>query len=115
MEKCENCGCAIGSLETPMVWGDRVVCGDCHGRLRGTPAAPMAMQVVIPHQKWSPSAAVLIGLVLPGGGQIYRGQAGTGIVLLISSIVGYILCIIPGLIIHIIAIISGAIGDTRKP
>ncbi len=32
-EVCENCGRQIGKLETPMVWKERVVCGDCYGRL----------------------------------------------------------------------------------
>jgi hypothetical protein len=35
MEKCANCGSVIGDLETPRVWSDRVVCGDCHKKLRG--------------------------------------------------------------------------------
>ena len=39
-EICANCGRQIGKLEAPMVWEDRVVCGECYGRLSGsaTPA-----------------------------------------------------------------------------
>lgn len=38
MEICENCGRAIGNLETPTLWRDRVVCGECHKRLKGSEA-----------------------------------------------------------------------------
>ena len=29
-EQCANCGRIIGQLETPMVWGNNVVCRQCH-------------------------------------------------------------------------------------
>lgn len=32
-EKCENCGAAIGTLETPRLWKDHVVCGACAEKL----------------------------------------------------------------------------------
>jgi hypothetical protein len=32
-EACENCGHAIGGLETPRVWQDHVVCAACHAKL----------------------------------------------------------------------------------
>ena len=42
-ETCENCGAAIGQLETPLVWQDHVVCGPCYGRLN-PPAVPYASE-----------------------------------------------------------------------
>ena len=45
MEACENCGQPIGSLETPHVWNERVVCAACHQRLSGVGAG--APQVTI--------------------------------------------------------------------
>lgn len=33
-EVCENCGHVIGRLETAMVWGEKIVCANCHIRLR---------------------------------------------------------------------------------
>ena len=33
MDKCENCGRAIGALETPSLWDDHVVCVQCRGDL----------------------------------------------------------------------------------
>ncbi len=33
-EKCLNCGCGIGDLETPYVWNERVVCRSCFKKLQ---------------------------------------------------------------------------------
>jgi hypothetical protein len=33
MDACENCGRTIGKLETPHVFENHVVCGDCLGKL----------------------------------------------------------------------------------
>src|SRR5277367_5745879 len=33
VDRCVNCGTAIGKLETPMVWEEEVVCVECHAKL----------------------------------------------------------------------------------
>ncbi len=33
MEKCCNCGCEIGDLETPHIWGNAIVCAKCRQKL----------------------------------------------------------------------------------
>lgn len=33
MEACGNCGRAIGNLETPFLFREKVVCQECHKRL----------------------------------------------------------------------------------
>jgi predicted RNA-binding Zn-ribbon protein involved in translation (DUF1610 family) len=38
--KCENCGRAIGRLETVQLWQNHVVCNDCHARLAPPEPAP---------------------------------------------------------------------------
>lgn len=43
----------------------------------------------------------ILSLFIPGLGQIVKGQTGKGILILISTIIGYALFVIPGLIIHI--------------
>jgi len=35
-DKCENCGRAIGRLETPQIWQEHVVCNQCAKTLRNT-------------------------------------------------------------------------------
>jgi len=43
---CENCGRTIGNLETPSVYKEHVVCGDCYARLipTATVAIPQATE-----------------------------------------------------------------------
>lgn len=52
--------------------------------------------------------AALISLVLPGGGQIYQGRIGSGFIWMICAFVGYLLLIVPGIIIHIVCIVNAA-------
>lgn len=44
VETCENCGGAIGKLETPRVWNDVVVCVSCHAKLSAPETSGMAVQ-----------------------------------------------------------------------
>ncbi len=53
--------------------------------------------------KKSPGIAVLISLIIPGGGSMYCEKVGKGIGLLIGTIIGYCLYVIPGIIMHIIS------------
>lgn len=46
VESCENCGAAIGNLETPFVWNDRIICGTCKSRM--VPQNKIATQVNAP-------------------------------------------------------------------
>jgi len=52
--------------------------------------------------------------VIPGAGQIYKGQIGPGIGWLIGTIVGYCLFIVPGLILHVICIYKAYSDDPTK-
>jgi TM2 domain-containing membrane protein YozV/ribosomal protein L37E len=60
--------------------------------------------------KKSPGIAVLISLFIPGGGSMYCEKVGKGIALLIGTIIGYCIFIIPGVIVHIISMVI-AYGD----
>ena len=44
--------------------------------------------------------AAVLKLLIPGLGQIYKGKIGLGIVLLLVTVLGYALYILPGLLIH---------------
>jgi hypothetical protein len=33
-ERCRNCGCEIGDLETPYVWNENTVCRSCYAKLQ---------------------------------------------------------------------------------
>jgi len=64
--------------------------------------------------KWSPGIAAILSLIIPGAGQMYKGDVGEGIVWLFGVTSGYFLFIVPGVIAHIICIIQAASGDPYK-
>lgn len=64
--------------------------------------------------QWSPGIAALLSLIIPGAGQIYKGQVLNGILWLLFVFIGYWLIIIPGIILHVICIFGAASGDPRK-
>lgn len=44
-EICENCGRAVGKLETPCVYQEHIVCSDCDTRLRSG-ISPVGVQPI---------------------------------------------------------------------
>jgi len=56
--------------------------------------------------------AALLSLIIPGAGSIYANKVGKGITLLILTIIGYTLFVIPGIIMHIVSIIIAAADTT---
>ncbi len=61
-------------------------------------------------QEWSPGIAALLSFIIPGAGQLYKNQIAAGILWFIFTGLGYILLIIPGLILHLFCIINAASG-----
>lgn len=54
--------------------------------------------------------AAVFSLFIPGLGQLYKGQVAAGILWFIFTPIGYLLLIIPGLILHLICIVDAASG-----
>jgi len=67
-----------------------------------------------PQQVWSPAVAAVLSLFIPGVGQMYKGRVLEGILWLLFTPIGYVLFIIPGLIMHIICIITASQGNPYK-
>ena len=67
-----------------------------------------------PQRKWSPGVAAVLSLVIPGAGQIYKGQIFNGLFWLILVVIGYVAMVIPGVVLHIFCIIGAASGDPAK-
>jgi hypothetical protein len=62
-EKCLNCGCAIGDLETPYLFDERIVCKSCYSKLQ--PASRIGKRgVVVGGVVIAVIACVAIGLFL---------------------------------------------------
>ncbi len=65
-------------------------------------------------RKWIPGVAALLSFLIPGAGQIYKGDVGGGILWFFMTAIGYFLLIVPGLILHLFCIIMAASGDPYK-
>jgi TM2 domain-containing membrane protein YozV len=63
---------------------------------------------------WSPGVAALLSFLIPGAGQLYKGNVGGGILWFVAVAVGYILFVIPGIILHVICIVNAASSDKNK-
>jgi hypothetical protein len=64
---------------------------------------------------YSPAAAAALSLFLPGVGQIYSGRIPQGIGWMLATGLGYILFLIPGLILHICCVVNAAAVPPRLP
>ena len=64
---------------------------------------------------WSPGVAAVLSLVIPGAGQMYKGQVLNGLVWLVVVVIGYVMFIGPGVILHIFCILGAASGKNTAP
>ena len=66
-------------------------------------------------QKWNPGIAALLSFLIPGAGQMYKGNVIAGILWFVFTVIGYFLLVIPGLILHFFCIVlAAASGDPYK-
>lgn len=92
---------------------DAQVCRYCQRDLVGARAGTVAV-LAAPAPKWSPGVAAVLSLVIPGAGQMYKGQVLNGLVWLFVVVVGYVMFIFPGLVLHVCCIIGATMGDPTK-
>lgn len=57
-----------------------------------------------PTKSWSPGTAAVLSFFVPGLGQVYKGDIAIGLCLLVLTALGYMVFVIPGLLIHIYAV-----------
>lgn len=81
---------------------------------RAQQAQPIYQQQVQAQPKSSPGIAALLSFLIPGAGQMYKGNVGGGLLWLIAVLIGYFLLIIPGVILHLICIFAATSGDPYK-
>jgi TM2 domain-containing membrane protein YozV len=58
--------------------------------------------------------AAVLSLVIPGAGQMYKGQVLNGLVWLLLVAVGYALFIVPGIVLHLCCIFGASMGNPTK-
>lgn len=66
-------------------------------------------------RQYSPAAAAALSFFLPGVGQIYSGRVPQGIGWMLATGLGYLLFLVPGLILHICCVVNAAAVPKRLP
>jgi hypothetical protein len=64
-----------------------------------------------PVQRWSPGLAAVLSFLLPGLGQVYKGQIINGIAWFFLVGFGYLALVLPGLLLHFFCIVGAASGN----
>jgi hypothetical protein len=98
--KCPECEKQVSSAA--------VSCPSCGHPIVGG-VAPQART-----PRWSPGVAAVLSLIIPGAGQLYKGQVLNGLVWFGATVVGYVMFIAPGLLIHLCCVVGASMGDPYK-
>jgi hypothetical protein len=93
---CPHCG-----IDWPVLTDDTVARQQAEVTRTGA-------QERLAEQEFNPGIAALLSLIIPGAGQMYRGKVGAGLGWFVAVLVGYMMLLIPGLILHLICIINAA-------
>jgi TM2 domain-containing membrane protein YozV len=78
-------------------------------------AATVSTDMFFDDRRYSAAAAAALSFFLPGVGQIYSGRVPQGIGWMIATGLGYLLFLVPGLILHICCIVNAAAVPSRLP
>lgn len=68
----------------------------------------------VKERRWSPGIAALLSFLIPGAGQMYKGNVASGLFWFIFTIAAYFMLIIPGIVLHLICIIAATSGNPYK-
>jgi TM2 domain-containing membrane protein YozV len=71
-------------------------------------AQQQSLSAIDKQDKWNAGTAAFLSFLIPGWGQMYKGQKKAGILWLVFTVVGYFFIVIPGLFIHIICMLDAA-------
>jgi len=89
-----------------------IVCRFCRADLaKRTAPATSGTVIVQPAPAvpaWNPGVAAVLSLVIPGAGQMYQGHVLGGLIWLFVVVVGYMMLVVPGLILHLCCILAAA-------
>ncbi len=92
--ECEHCGESLKPAAPPPEPAPKLN--------RRASAAPQKSRVV----------AGLLSFLIPGLGQVYKGQIVRGIVWFVAVSIGYVCLILPGLVLHFCCIVGAASADS---
>jgi TM2 domain-containing membrane protein YozV/RNA polymerase subunit RPABC4/transcription elongation factor Spt4 len=111
-EICKRCGSTL--LGNPHLFP----CPDCghlmSRRASQCPQCGWTLQPVVAKPAWNPGVAAVLSFVIPGLGQMYKGEIGSAIVWFFVVGIAYgvglatIVCLLPALALHIICVFDAA-------
>jgi hypothetical protein len=58
--------------------------------------------------EFNSATAVLLSVLVPGAGHIYAGRSGAGVAWMATTLAGYACCLLPGLFLHGLCLVSAA-------
>lgn len=93
-------------LEAVPAAGPRLVPAEYYG--------PGEHVTVIHHaaeRRWSPALAAVLSLLLPGLGQLYKGQLLNAVAWFLLVGFGYLALVLPGLVLHFFCVVGAASGN----
>jgi len=104
--KCKHCGEFVDEESRPKTAGS-------------TPGAQVEVHIHSKERKWSPGVAAVLSFLIPGLGQMYKGQIFNGlfwlfIVIPFGYVLGAFCFFIPGIILHLLCILGAASGDPYR-
>ncbi len=117
-KKCKHCGEMLDPRLRAMEESQRAATAPV---MKPTPQTvahfvqqPTQTVVVNVHApRWSRGMAILLSVLIPGLGQLYKGQPINAVVWFVLTVAGYLL-IFPGLILHFLCIIGASMGNPNK-
>jgi TM2 domain-containing membrane protein YozV len=56
----------------------------------------------------NPAAAAVLSMIVPGAGQLYAGRPLSGLTWFVLVTMGYMLLIIPGVLLHVLCVAAAA-------
>ncbi len=62
----------------------------------------------VPATDFNSATAVLLSVLVPGAGHIYAGRSGAGVAWMATTLAGYACCLLPGLFLHGLCLVSAA-------
>lgn len=87
-------------------------CKHCHEILHHVERA--RREIAAMPEKWNRGTAILLSILLPGAGDVYKGRPLGGIVWIPLNLAAYVCAWPIGIVMHLIAIASAASGDPKK-
>lgn len=107
--KCKHCGEFLDGRSNNMFNASPAVNVSNANSNYSQPAYP-------PVQYWNPGVAMVLSFVIPGLGQIYKGELGGGLGWFFITAIGYMAMVVPGIVLHVCCIAAAGSGDpTHKP